>query len=153
MGVAFGNRRLSVLGTKATWVNVPFPVNPTCAIVKIRKDRRGPSAYTSAAEHNPRVDGLARHTGLTDQPLVATVPHVAMKGMNSHIGISAGNKKAGYEAGRTIAAYGAEEGTRTPTGVLLLDPEPSASANSATSAYGMFLTYREKLPVSRGLCI
>ncbi len=29
---------------------------------------------------------------------------------------------------------GAEEGTRTPTGVCLLDPEPSASTNSATSA-------------------
>ncbi len=29
---------------------------------------------------------------------------------------------------------GAEEGTRTPTGLTLLDPESSASTNSATSA-------------------
>ena len=29
---------------------------------------------------------------------------------------------------------GAEEGTRTPTGICLLDPEPSASTSSATSA-------------------
>ncbi len=29
---------------------------------------------------------------------------------------------------------GAEEGTRTPTGLLPLDPEPSVSANFTTSA-------------------
>ena len=33
-----------------------------------------------------------------------------------------------------ILRVGAEEGTRTPTGVTLLDPESSASTNSATSA-------------------
>jgi hypothetical protein len=38
--------------------------------------------------------------------------------------------------------FGAEGGTRTPTGVHPLDPEPSASANSATSATGM-LSYAE----------
>ncbi len=30
--------------------------------------------------------------------------------------------------------YGAEEGSRTPTGIHPLDPEPSASTSSATSA-------------------
>ena len=34
-----------------------------------------------------------------------------------------------------ILRVGAEEGTRTPTGVTLLDPESSASTNSATSAF------------------
>ena len=33
-----------------------------------------------------------------------------------------------------LILFGAEEGTRTPTGVTLLDPESSASTNSATSA-------------------
>ena len=31
--------------------------------------------------------------------------------------------------------FGAEEGTRTPTGIHPLDPEPSASTSSATSAF------------------
>ncbi len=35
----------------------------------------------------------------------------------------------------TLLMFGAEAGTRTPTGILPLDPEPSASTNSATSAY------------------
>ena len=34
-----------------------------------------------------------------------------------------------------ILGVGAEEGTRTPTGVTPLDPESSASTNSATSAF------------------
>ena len=33
-----------------------------------------------------------------------------------------------------VIFYGAEGETRTPTGEPLLDPEPSASTNSATSA-------------------
>ncbi len=33
--------------------------------------------------------------------------------------------------------FGAEEGTRTPTGVTPLDPESSASTNSATSAFSL----------------
>ena len=35
---------------------------------------------------------------------------------------------------RCLILLGAEEGTRTPTGIHLLDPEPSASTSSATSA-------------------
>ena len=34
-----------------------------------------------------------------------------------------------------LKRFGAEEGTRTPTGVTPLDPESSASTNSATSAF------------------
>jgi hypothetical protein len=40
----------------------------------------------------------------------------------------------GLEADKGGGKNGAEEGTRTPTGLRLLDPEPSASTNSATSA-------------------
>ena len=36
-----------------------------------------------------------------------------------------------------IYKYGAEGGTRTPTSNCSLDPEPSASTNSATSAYAI----------------
>ncbi len=43
-----------------------------------------------------------------------------------------------------LAKYGAEEGTRTPTHVTGLDPEPSASANSATSAI-------KNIPILRAL--
>ena len=35
---------------------------------------------------------------------------------------------------KPLSPYGAEEGTRTPTGIRQLDPEPSASTSSATSA-------------------
>ena len=42
-------------------------------------------------------------------------------------------KEASFE---TSFFYSAESGTRTRTGLHPLDPEPSASANSATSANG-----------------
>ena len=51
--------------------------------------------------------------------------------------------------GRNRVYYGAEGGTRTRTGVRLLDPEPSASTNSATSARSV--TYRETRDMSRGV--
>ena len=35
-------------------------------------------------------------------------------------------------------AFGAVEGSRTPTSKWTLDPEPSASTNSATTAFGGF---------------
>jgi hypothetical protein len=38
---------------------------------------------------------------------------------------------------RLFLNLGAEEGTRTPTWEPTLDPEPSASTNSATSARGL----------------
>src|SRR5208283_2003444 len=57
------------------------------------------------------------------------------------------NKEAG-RAKDPFLADGAEEGTRTPTGLRLLDPEPSASTNSATSAFCYII---EKRPLmSRG---
>src|SRR5664280_4581 len=40
------------------------------------------------------------------------------------------------EAKDLAEAYGAEEGTRTPTPLRVHGPEPCASANSATSASG-----------------
>ncbi len=36
-----------------------------------------------------------------------------------------------------VINIGAEEGTRTPTSYCSLDPEPSASTNSATSAHAI----------------
>ena len=47
-----------------------------------------------------------------------------------------GKKKIAKEKAltRTETKNGAEAGTRTPTGIRLLDPESSASTNSATSA-------------------
>ncbi len=36
---------------------------------------------------------------------------------------------------KTLILFGAEGGTRTPTGIHPLDPEPSASTSSATSAW------------------
>ena len=45
-------------------------------------------------------------------------------------------KKELAENGLTpCISYGAEGGTRTRTGIHPLDPEPSASTNSATSAF------------------
>lgn len=39
--------------------------------------------------------------------------------------------------GKALKIVGAEEESRTPTSIQILDPEPSASTNSATSATGM----------------
>ena len=36
---------------------------------------------------------------------------------------------------KSLILFGAEGGTRTPTGIRPLDPEPSASTSSATSAW------------------
>ena len=40
-----------------------------------------------------------------------------------------------------VPSSGAVEGSRTPTSKWTLDPEPSASTNSATTAFGSILCY------------
>ena len=44
----------------------------------------------------------------------------------------------------SVQELGAEGGTRTPTAFPPLDPEPSASANSATSAMRYYINLRKK---------
>ena len=54
----------------------------------------------------------------------------------SKCGIDAGsNKKGQPKTANPFNLFGAEGETRTPTGIHPLDPEPSASTNSATSAH------------------
>ena len=43
---------------------------------------------------------------------------------------------------RVVSYFGAEGETRTPTGEPQLDPEPSASTNSATSARSSLISKR-----------
>ena len=43
---------------------------------------------------------------------------------------------------RVVFSFGAEGETRTPTGEPQLDPEPSASTNSATSARSSLISKR-----------
>ena len=52
-----------------------------------------------------------------------------------------------------FAIDGAEEGTRTPTGLRPLDPEPSASTSSATSAKDREVVWHTSWHFSHGILI